>query len=330
MIRLFLALLSIVFIYGGCDMKKTMTMNFPKEYHLEGVAMDEFEPVSNEDGIFILGDWLMIYQPQGKRLFRFIRMSDTSFSFEAGSRGHGANEFLNILSTSINPKNDCEFTLLDNGYLKTVRLQEDGTLTTLSLQKTFEQRPVNGYCQCGEKYAIAYADCMTGTESDYEYQIVNLNTRQIRKFSPYPNFHKGGLSQDERCWFYSKSVVANSSKDLLFSSYSFFPCVRLYERYQVLKKEVYIGSYPQKIDRSQISYASGKTCATDKYVYIVSTLGLQVWNWEAEPIALLHMDREFADFVIDSPTQTLYTMVFDEENDCYRIYTYHLPSIMAN
>lgn len=313
--------------FSSCGERQCDTVNydcFPVEDSLTGQLVSDVDSIFTSGTIFVTGDWLVTFQRSNPRPFRFYRLSNPSESFESGYMGHGANEFGFISQDYFQSQPDGSFLLLDNYRLKRVALQADSTLKTLWSKTTFELVPINGFVQCGENRCISFADCATGTIGDLEYRMLNLKTGKERKFSPYPKLHKGELDQDERCQLYYKRLVVNEKQQKLMAFYSKFPYIRLYENYTDLKKEIVFGEKQKMSDPSKRYY--GNTCSSDNCVFAISTAGLEVWSWDAEPIALYHLDKPISYIAFDSHTETLYVESYDRKNDCSWIYAYSIPS----
>ena len=318
-----------VLLYCSCSDKdrKVETViikDFPAEYRLDGTLVSSMDSLPIMGQMFITGRKLVVHQPRSKRPFRVYDLNNLSQNYEAGFIGHGANEFSFISPIYFAPQPDETFLLLDNDRLKHVSLRPDSSLETLSTQTTFDLLPVNGFVKGGNLY-ISFADCASGTEGDMEFRCFDINNKREQKFSPYPQFHLGDIGQDERCQLYYKRCVCNERKNRMVSFYSYFPYFRLYDDYTKLSKEVYFG---ERLGASVISKKTsyyGNIYATEEYIYVSFKTDIQVWNWDAEPVALLHFDRRVLTFAVDEENGILYALVSDKEYDCYRFYTYRLP-----
>ena len=309
--------------------EKIMYNDFPVKDSIYGRSLVGADSLPVCVPMFSTGEWLVTHQWQNKkRPFHFYRLGDLEDSFDAGFIGHGNNEFTFIDYSAFFPMPDGSFYLLDNDRLKCVALQEDRSLQTVSVQKTFSQIPVNGFVLCGEDKCVSFADCAMGTTGDLEYRILDLSSGQEKKFSPYPFFHRGNLDQDELCQLYHKKLFSNANTRKLMAFYSRFPYIRLYDGFTKLTKEVQIGERETVTDPSQAKMYFGNCYSTADYVIVKSPIGLQVWSWEAEPLALLYPDNDIAFFCVNSSKGLLYAQVYDKEYDCYRLYSYVLPSLM--
>lgn len=321
--------LIVVLLYCSCSDKdrKVETViikDFPAEYRLDGTLVSSMDSLPIMGQMFITGRKLVVHQPRSKRPFRIYDLNNLNQNYEAGFIGHGANEFSFISSNYFAPQPDETFLLLDNYRLKHVSIRPDSSLETLSTQKTFDLLPINGFVKGGNLY-ISFADCATGTEGDMEFRSLDMKNKREQKFSRYPEFHLGDIGQDERCQLYYKRCVCNERKNRMAAFYSYFPYFRLYDDYTKLSKEVYFGERLRASVISKKTSYYGNIYATEKYIYAFFKTDIQVWNWEAEPVALLHFDRRVLTFAVDAEKGILYALVSDKEFDCYRFYTYRLP-----
>lgn len=318
-------------LYSSCAPKRYNAVtydDFPVADSIYGCPLSETDSLPVFGQMFITGDWLVIHQWHNNgRPFRFYNTNNFGDFFDAGFIGHGNNEFTFIDRNFFYPASDVSFYLLDNDRLKQVSLREDRSLQTISTQKTFSQLPVNGFVLCGEDRCVSFADCAMGTTGDMEYRMLDLSSGQEKKFSPYPSFHHGTLDQDELCQLYYKRLVSNAKEHKLMAYYGYFPYLRLYDEYTGLTKEVWVGETEQSSDAAQRTRYFGSIYSTEDYVIVYSPIGLQVWSWNAEPLALLYPDRKVGTFCFDSRKGVLYAQVYDRDNDCYKLYSYKLPPL---
>ncbi|MGI5833927.1 MAG: hypothetical protein ACOX59_04850 [Bacteroidales bacterium] len=317
MMKNLIYLLPLLLLFS-CREKSVTTITvagFPSTIELEAKTLETDTAILAPSEMFILNDQLWILQSRNNPLFWVYSLDKGNFLYSTGYKGHSSNEFIHPGFMTIQLINEHTFTMLDNSFLKTIEVSKDGILNVLKTESIFDLRPINGFVRLNDSLYCAFADCATGTESDFEYRIKNRNTNKESKFSEYPvlfNFEEKG---DERCQLYYKYLVANAKENKFAAFYGYFNYIRIFKDLE-LEKEIFIEAIPFKADRENRKNYYKKPYSSEEFIYAPCFSDkIQVWDWEGQPIALLTLEHSFFRFTIDEKRQKLYTISLGEENE---------------
>ncbi len=180
---------------------------------------------------------------------------------------------------------------------------------------------VNGFLDLGEgKICILSPN---GVDMDTEYLIIDTNTNESVKVSPYPSLTDNYAKEEPgvKAQVYRKEGVVKPDKSKFAYFYTYFKFFRIHDRDGNLLKEVtvqvepYNKEYEQDYEKSMQYYMSPR--ATDKYIYVmclnlkgserlVSTVELQIWDWDGSPIGKYTLDKAMYFYAISEKYGKLY------------------------
>ena len=284
------------------------------------------------ESIFIMNDQLWIFQPKKKILFDVFDITDYKYLFSIGQKGQGPDDFNFPIGQTIQAGSDY-FTILDWNVMKTIELQSGPSLHTVKSQKIFDQHVVNGFIRLNDSLFCSFADCFMNTNSDFEYQMKNIDYNSDFKFSLYPeNLARKKFEQDVRCQVFYKYLVANPEKKKFAAFYSNYKFFRIYSYNRVLEKEILVTIPPKQIsevenyDERELFYSL--PCATEHYIYAYcySNKEIQVWDWDGNPIIVYKLDEDYYLYTVSENHKKMYLLSSDED-DLNKIFVFDLSHI---
>jgi hypothetical protein len=148
-----------------------------------------------------MNNWLWIFQQKKDTLFDVFSLPDCNYLYSTGKKGQGPEDFIFPMGRTIQSEEN-SFTMIDAFLMKTLTLKPDSTLHAIKSEKIFEQIPINGFTKFNDSLFCAFADCATGTTSDYEYQLRNMSDKKEIKLGKYPHLTEKKYDGEERCQIY--------------------------------------------------------------------------------------------------------------------------------
>ncbi|MDR2424744.1 MAG: TolB-like 6-bladed beta-propeller domain-containing protein [Prevotellaceae bacterium] len=311
---------------------------FPVTKELKASVVHTAPVILAPEAMFILEDQIYIAQSKKDTIFDVFDLNDCRYLHSVGTRGGGPNEFIFPLVRTVQV-HDKQFTMLDRAFMRTIEITPNGSLQIVKSEYIFDEIPVNGFLRLNDSLCCAFADCFSGTESNFEYKVKNIysKTAPAIKFSEYPNLSKRKFTGDKRCEIYNKYSTANSTHGKFAAFYAFFKFFRIYKITNTniieIEKEVHVNVPPfeqvEEVDDWQKRKVfHGRVFSTDKYIYVYSIPhGIQVWDWDGNPIISYLFDHKFIAFTISEKNRKIYTVSALEENwDKFFVYDLsHLP-----
>lgn len=307
--------------------KEVIVTAFPIKKDVKTSTIQTAPVILAPDEMFITDDRLWIFQQKKDTVFDVFSLPDCSYLYAIGNKGPGPNDFIFPIGKTIQAEEN-GFTIIDVFLMKTVMLKSDSILQTVKSEKIFEQIPINGFTKLNDSLFCAFADCATGTSSDYEYRLMRLPDREEIKFGAYPLLYKTKFEGEERCQIYHKYLAANPSGSKFAAFYSFFKFFRIYSYKGELEKEFHVKIPPYQSDNvenwEERETYYGRPVASDNYIYApCSSNEIQVWDWNGNPIIQYVLDKMFFAFAVSEKYKKIY-MVSAEEADVNKIYVFDL------
>jgi hypothetical protein len=324
----------MVFLYAchsNISEKRIIITAFPIKEEMKTSVIQTPPVLLAPDEVFIMNNQLWVFQSKKDTLFDVFSLPDCNYLYATGKKGQGPNDFIFPIGKTIQAEEN-SFTLIDVFSMKKVIVQSDSILHTFKSEKIFEQIPINGFIKLNDSLFCAFADCATGTASNYEYQLMNLTDRKLVKFGEYPRLSEKQFEGDERCQIYYKYLVANPSKSKFAAFYSFFKFFRIYSYAGDLEQGVHVNIPPYQSDnlenREERKVYYGRPVATDNYIYApCSANEIQVWDWDGHPIIQYVLDKTFFAFAVSEKYKKVY-LVSAEETDLDKVYVFDLVHLV--
>lgn len=284
-----------------------------------------------------LDDYLFVYKEKEEKLFAFFDLHDGSYINDAGTRGQGPNEFNMLDTRSFNNIGENLFTVFEAGsnLLKTVEF--DGTeLSVRHANAIFKQGVSNNgfYSLIDSMYLT-----LGRLEGNSEFCLLNGKTDELIEIGEYPSWVKQEDVVDKPPLFvpFLKTCAVHPSGRKIVAFYTRFKRLRIYDEKLNVLHDVEVQAKPcsvnfQKPVEEQPIYYIGTPCVTQEYIYVlcansntgVEQYELQVWDWQASPIACFQFDRKLSMIAISFKYNKLYAIDNKIDNE---LYVYDLPSI---
>ena len=329
--------------FTACSVEQTVK-NFPRS---ENIHLNEtiiLEPINVSGSMFTTDDYLVIYQLKiDSMLFRYYSLDDLQFVLGGGRRGRGPDEF-------VTPPNVRSFIVEGNGFncistpftymvhiedndLRIVRHESELDITLRSFGS-------NNFAKVAEDvYCVSNANL----GKNYEFVLFDKKGENARWVSPYPNWANVNLSEGQGFLTYVSTVVANPELKRFIVFYAYFRRVRMFDSEGKMIKDISVEfpfKFPQYEPKSRVLAYSQIPYYDDKYIYLISLNGesskkgesteLQIWNWNAEPVAILNLDKRLNQFTISQEKKRLYAINPNNDIINNKIFWCDLPAWLYN
>ena len=331
--RYFFLIVLISCLYScQLSIEKTEISEFPLRQEIRPSVVLTEPVILYPDAMFIMNDQMWVFQGKKDTIFDVFDIQTCKYLFSTGTKGRGPEDFLSPVGQTIQAEN-VFFTILDHNNLKTVVWQPDFGLHTVSVQKTFDLSPINGFIKLNDTLFCAFADCATRSTSDFEFQLKNIHDNSIIKFSTYPEYlAKRKFDQETRCQIYYKYLVANPVKRKFAAFYSRYKVFRLFSYEGILEKEIHVNIPPFQIRDVENSekriFFYARVVSTDQYIYAycASNKEIQVWDWDGNPIIVYSLDRDYFRFTVSEEHKKIY-LTSIEEMDLNKFFVFDMLHI---
>lgn len=334
---LILLWLVVVASFSACktdDNKKTSIIeDFPEEMQ-PTITVNLTDPVLlAPENMFIMNNQIWVIQRRKDTLFYVFELPDCNYLYSTGTMGQGPNDFIFPIGSTIHATNE-GFTILDANIFKSVKPQPDGTLNVTHSVKTFDEMNINGFVKLNDSLYSSFTGCAGSGNSNYEYKIKNIQTKDIFEFSDYPSLSEKEYEGQERCQIYYKHLTANQKQKKLAAFYSFFKYFRIFNYEGDLEREVFVKTPPYESDNledyTKRNVYYGPIVSTDQYIY-AACLGkegkeIQVWDWDGNPIISYSITQSFLTFTVNEKTNKVY-LISAREEDENKIFSFNLSYI---
>ena len=319
----------LIFISLAAYSTGQVVKDFPRS---ENIKMKE--AVISEPPIYLgfmhtTDDYLVIFQRQRNQgVFHFYSLDDLHFVTQGGNIGNGPDDLTNTLFYNyIHPGERNHFTLIDDRSFKRIDM-EGGQVKVVKTEtiQTPMNMPANNYSKIDDNvYCISNIDI---TRS-YEFILFDKEGENSTWISPYPKW--ANIKKEELPLItYISAVVPNPALKRFMVFYAKFRRVRMFDSKGNLLKDISVEfpfKFPpyeetdielarinQKTPPIMLSYSI--PYADDKYIFVIcynaktsdtnKSTELQIWNWNAEPVAVLHLDKGLRQFTISEKKRRLY------------------------
>lgn len=271
--------------------------------------------------MFVMKDMLVAYEAKQDSMFSFWKLPQCEFLFRNGVKGRGPTEFLTLDRTYGETLDGFQVFEMQTNRVKQVSVDASGRFQ-VSADKVLptEKRMLNRFLFLKEN-----TWCFLADDEDSEYTILKEDGETI-SVGAYPKDLLPKRPEELNRFVYNKLTVANPSGDKFAAFYAYAKLCRIYSYEGELLQETLLEKPTQSVENRKACYASFPY-ATDAYIYILTTGTdqqpvLEVWNWQAEPVARYGLDKTVSAFAVSEEHQTLYAVCNDVEGV---IYTYKLP-----
>ena len=322
-------ILIYIFIFITAYSTAQSVNNFPRS---ENIKMNETVipvPLRNLGFMYATDDYLVIF-PSSTRgnAFRYFNLDDLHLVLEGGNFGEGPDSLnISFFYNYIHPGEGNHFTLIDDRSFK--RIDMEGGQVKITKTETIQtpmNMPANNYSKIDDNvYCISNIDI---TRS-YEFILFDKEGENSTWISPYPKW--ANIKKEELPLItYISAVVPNPALKRFMVFYAKFRRVRMFDSKGNLLKDISVEfpfKFPpyeetdielarinQKTPPIMLSYSI--PYADDKYIYVIcynaktsdtnKSTELQIWNWNAEPVAVLNLDKGLRQFTISKEKRRLY------------------------
>ena len=301
--------------------------NFPRS---ENIKMNEValsDPLYSFGSMFTTDDYLAVYQPRiDTMLFSFYDLDDLHFVFGGGRIGQGPNEFTDRPNRNFIITENNSFSSIDFPFFKHMNIDEEQLKV---VRKDTIKIPAglspNNYSKLDENvYCVTNID----PSKPFEFALFDKEGENPVWISPVPNWTN--LRQDMPFIAYGGFIKANPKLKRFLVFYAYFRRIRMFDSQGNLQKDISV-EFPFKAPPYE--EAPGSKFSTysipysdDKYIYVIChnamtsenkvSTEMQIWNWNAEPVAVLYLDKGLHQFTISPKKRRLYaTSPLDDVNN---------------
>ena len=335
MIKNFFLGVVLITIVAACSSDQ-IVKNFPRS---ESIKMNEVaisNPLYSLGSMFTTEDYLVVYQSRMDTMFfSYYSLDDLHFVLGGGRRGQGPGEFTNSPNRNYFITEGNGFTSLNTPFFVHMDIEgeelnvvkKEAINTPLGLQP-------NNYSKIDENvYCITNIDI----SKPYEFILFDEEGENPVWISPYPNW--ANIKEEFPMFTYGSFIVANQNLKRFIVFYANFRRVRMFDSQGEMLKDISIEfpfkcpSYEEGVGSKFITYSI--PYSDDNYIYVLchnamsseikESTELQIWNWNAEPIAILSLDKGLRQFTISPEKRKIYATdpISDVGND--KIYWCDLP-----
>ena len=300
--------------------ERIIVTEFPVKQEVQPVIIQTPPVILAPEAIFVMNDQLWIFQERKELMFDVFSLPECNYLFSTGSKGRGPDEFIFPEGQTIQAEKD-NFTIIDGIEMKTIVWRPDYGLHTIKSEIVFDQLTINGFIRLNDSLYCSFADCATGTTSDFEFQMINTADGTINKFSAYPeDLSQKKFDGDRRCQIYIKLLAANPTKRKFVSLYNYFKFFRIYSYEGIMEKEIEVRIPPYQVDdvddwqKRFVFY--GKPVVTEQYIYAYCSANkeIQVWDWNGNPVVLYSLDQKYYCFTVSEKHKKLFLISTADEN----------------
>lgn len=332
-------LIGILLFLTACSTEQVVK-NFPRS---ENINMNEVvlpEQLYSLGTMFTTDDYLVVHQSSlDSMLFSYYSLDDLHFVFGGGRRGQGPDDFTLTLYYRYITVEGNGFGIIDYPFIKHVDIEGE-RLKVAKQERINLPGPPNNYSKIDENiYCIANVD----PRQSYEFVFFDMEGNNPNMISPYPNW--ANVKEEPPMFTYGNFVVANSDLKRLIVFYANFRRVRMFDSQGSLLKDISV-EFPFKLPQYEEGPSKMRTYSIpysdDKYIYVICNNAkpsekqelteLQIWNWNAEPVAVLYLDKGLRQFTISQEKQRLYAIdpLNDDNAISSKIFWCDLPAWLFN
>lgn len=329
-------LTGILIFVTACSTEQAVK-NFPR---VENIKMNEIvlsEPLYSLGSMFTTDDHLVIYQRSMPEMyFSCYSLDDLHFVLGGGQQGQGPDDFNRPSSTFFIPKGN-GFTAIDYPFFRHIEIEgEQLKVVEKDTIKTPMGLPPNNYSKIDDNVY-----CITNIDQNRSHEFILFDKEGEHPVwkSPYP---KWANVKELPFITYGSFVVANPDLKRFIVFYGYFRRVRMFDSKGDLLKDISV-EFPFKFPpyeedfESKMSAYNSIPYADNNYIYVIchnskvsekkETTELQIWNWNAEPVAVLYLDKRLRQFTISQEKRRLYAIdpLNDEDEVSSKIFWCDLP-----
>ena len=306
--------------------------------------MNEFtllEPIHSAGSMFTTDDYLVIYQSKVDSMyFRYYSLDDLHFVLGGGQRGRGPNEFIPPPNLRYFIAEGNGFSCISTPFIKHISI-EGGQFRVVKQEElqTLYALGSNNYSKIAENVY-----CVSNISSKpYEFVLFDKEGANPKWVSPYPNWTDVDERDEHPMFTYINTVVANPKLKQFIVFYGYFKRVRLFDSEGKMLKDISVEfpfKFPKYNPKSRKQAYAQVSYHDDNYIYILSynarpseeneSTELQIWNWNAEPVAILNLDKRLSQFTISHEKRRLYAINPSRNVNNDKIFWCDLPDWLYN
>ena len=300
--------------------------NFPRS---ENIKMYEtVNPVPHRvlGRMFTTDDYLVIFpcNRMEENFFKYYSLDDLRFVLAGGQYEPGYDNMNNRRPDALTrisyyyftPEGN-RFTMIDNQTFKQIDIAEGkvNIINKDAINTPMNMPAVNNYSKIDDNVY-----CLTNTDitRPYEFILFDKQGENPKWISPYPKW--ANVKEELPLFTYISVVVPNPALKRFMVLYGKFRRLRLFDSKGNMLKDISV-EFPFKFppydeNNQSIMLSYSIPYADDKYVYAIcynarsnvtnKSTELQIWNWNAEPVAVLHLDKGLRQFAISEKKRRLY------------------------
>jgi len=320
----------VCFFLTACSTKQAVK-SFPRLENLQVNEVILSEPLLTAGSMFITDGYLVIHQSGIEDMyFKYYSLDDLSFVLGGIQRGRGPDEFVRQPVSRSFIREGSGFSCLIPPFRKYVNI-EDGRLKVVGQTEIggiFNFGPNNHSKVAEDLYCVSNAD----PSQPYEFVLFDKDGENPKYVSSYPSWAN---ADEYELFTYRCLVAANPDRKRFIVFYGFFARVRLFDSDGNRLKDISV-EFPSRFPQydpevKKLAYAP-IFFQDDKYVYVISYIGgatdateIQVWNWDAEPVAVLRLNERCTQFTISHEKRRLYATNPRSDTDNDKIHWCDLP-----
>ena len=330
-------LIIISMLLTACSSEQVVK-NFPRSENIQMNEVALIEPINSLGIMFKTDDYLVIYQSQVDSMyFRYYSIDDLHFVLGGIQRGRGPNEFVREPQVRSFIAEGNGFSCIVTPFIKHVNIEE-GQLKVTKQDELGELSKYgsNNYSKIAEN---AYCVSNIDPHQPYEFVLFDKDGANPKWVNPYPDWANVDVIDESPASTYMSTIAANPNLKRFIVFYAFFRNVRMFDERGKMIKDISVEfpfKFPQYEPKSKMVAYSARLYYDDNYIYVIcsnakssekkESTELQIWNWNAEPVAILNLDKVLRQFTISPEKRRLYAVIPTNDIDNDKIFWCDLPS----
>ena len=342
---LIIVILNVIQLVDNQNKYSQKAITFPIELNITSNS-SVVPPVifSMRPGLVITCGLVVIIEENAENIFSIFSLSSLKYLGGFGKLGKGPNEFTTFDALSAFPSlKGLSFFETYNGLVELDLTQYfKSALFSINRNQKFPYQlqllndpfKLNDSVICGIPYP--QPDKLVITKP---YIYFNFKSNRISYFGEYPNLYPQKYNANNWLTYFHKTTLKPDGNEFA----SFFSQVKMFRIYKSnftikkelvieLQKDLFVGDW---IRDNAIRYYS-QVKSTNKYIYAINENehinnllynkpSLEIWDWNGNPIALLHLDNPVSAFDV---TKDDMKIIYIDRQSQDRIFTLDLSKIL--